>query len=178
MCKALSRPTVEIKWFRCKCADNVVASSTSLTVRRRRNATRTQRLRSLASRCRRRIMLTGTPLQNDLAELQNLLSFLLPRLFTDDVAGRLGDGKVLAPTAAWAESHAADFTVPASQGCYILRALLEADVSLLRMCRSRMCSFSALRHCRSTTPVVAAPHSCFQLHCVWQRPWSMSSSPV
>ena len=39
-------------------------------------------------------MLTGTPLQNDLAELQNLLSFLLPRLFTDDIAGRLGDGKV------------------------------------------------------------------------------------
>ena len=38
-------------------------------------------------------MLTGTPLQNDLAELQNLLSFLLPTLFTDDVTAHLGDGK-------------------------------------------------------------------------------------
>lgn len=28
-------------------------------------------------------MLTGTPLQNDLGELHNLLSFLLPSLFKD-----------------------------------------------------------------------------------------------
>ena len=75
----------------------VAATATKLLLRsvipRHRNATRTQRLRQLAGRCRRRIMLTGTPLQNDLAELQNLLSFLLPTLFTNDVAGRLGDGK-------------------------------------------------------------------------------------
>lgn len=33
--------------------------------------------------CRGRVMLTGTPLQNDLGELHNLLSFLLPSLFKD-----------------------------------------------------------------------------------------------
>ena len=29
-------------------------------------------------------MLTGTPLQNDLAELQNLLAFLLPSVFSEE----------------------------------------------------------------------------------------------
>ena len=37
----------------------------------------------VAERCKRRVMLTGTPLQNDLEELQNLLRFLMPKLFTD-----------------------------------------------------------------------------------------------
>ena len=37
----------------------------------------------MAERCKRRVMLTGTPLQNDLEELQNLLRFLMPKLFTD-----------------------------------------------------------------------------------------------
>ena len=36
-------------------------------------------------------MLTGTPLQNDLEELQNLLSFLLPDVFNADVAAQLAD---------------------------------------------------------------------------------------
>ena len=36
-------------------------------------------------------MLTGTPLQNDLEELQNLLSFLLPDVFHADVAAQLAD---------------------------------------------------------------------------------------
>ena len=39
-------------------------------------------------------MLTGTPLQNDLQELQNLLQFLLPDLFRDEVATQLGDVQV------------------------------------------------------------------------------------
>ena len=39
-------------------------------------------------------MLTGTPLQNDLGELENLLSFLLPDLFTDEIAAQLDDVKV------------------------------------------------------------------------------------
>ena len=34
-------------------------------------------------------MLTGTPLQNDLGELESLLSFLLPDLFTDEIASQL-----------------------------------------------------------------------------------------
>ena len=85
----------------------------AMTLLDRRNATRTQRLRSLAGRCRRRIMLTGTPLQNDLAELQNLLSFLLPTLFTDDVAGRLADNKVCASMLACAISHGAQYVPPA-----------------------------------------------------------------
>lgn len=50
--------------------------------------------RSLAVHCKRRIMLTGTPLQNDLGELENLLSFLLPDLFTDEIALQLDDVKV------------------------------------------------------------------------------------
>ena len=36
-------------------------------------------------------MLTGTPLQNDLEELQNLLAFLLPDVFNADVAAQLAD---------------------------------------------------------------------------------------
>jgi SWI/SNF-related matrix-associated actin-dependent regulator 1 of chromatin subfamily A len=32
--------------------------------------------------CKRRIMLTGTPLQNDLGELAGLLAFLLPDIIT------------------------------------------------------------------------------------------------
>ena len=46
-----------------------------------RNAQRTTRLRRVANASRRRIMMTGTPLQNDLAELQNLMHFLLPKVF-------------------------------------------------------------------------------------------------
>ena len=46
-----------------------------------RNAQRTTRLRRVANASRRRIMMTGTPLQNDLVELQNLMHFLLPRVF-------------------------------------------------------------------------------------------------
>ncbi|KAG7672532.1 hypothetical protein KSW81_001494 [Nannochloris sp. 'desiccata'] len=46
-----------------------------------RNAQRTTRLRRVANTSRRRIMMTGTPLQNDLIELQNLMHFLLPRVF-------------------------------------------------------------------------------------------------
>lgn len=49
--------------------------------------------RRLAVHCRRRIMLTGTPLQNDLGELENLLSFLLPDLFTDEIAAQLENVK-------------------------------------------------------------------------------------
>lgn len=46
-----------------------------------REAQRTTRLRRIANLSRRRIMMTGTPLQNDLAELQNLMHFLLPQVF-------------------------------------------------------------------------------------------------
>lgn len=38
----------------------------------------------LADRCQRRIMLTGTPLQNDLGELHSLLQFLLPTVFRNE----------------------------------------------------------------------------------------------
>lgn len=40
------------------------------------------RLRKLSTQCQRRVMLTGTPLQNDLGELAGLLQFLLPDIFT------------------------------------------------------------------------------------------------
>lgn len=48
----------------------------------------------IAALCRRRLMLTGTPLQNDLDELQNLLSFLLPDVFRADVAAELAEEQV------------------------------------------------------------------------------------
>ena len=48
-------------------------------------------MRRIAALCKRRLMLTGTPLQNDLMELQNLLSFLLPDVFRADVAEQLAD---------------------------------------------------------------------------------------
>ncbi len=46
-----------------------------------RSAQRTTRLRRVANLSRRRIMMTGTPLQNDLEELHNLMHFLLPNVF-------------------------------------------------------------------------------------------------
>ena len=46
-----------------------------------REAQRTTRLRRVANVSRRRVMMTGTPLQNDLNELQNLMHFLLPQVF-------------------------------------------------------------------------------------------------
>ncbi|KAL4427971.1 hypothetical protein ABPG75_002060 [Micractinium tetrahymenae] len=66
-----------------------------------RNASRTTRLRRVSNASRRRIMMTGTPLQNDLAELQNLLHFLLPSVFAaqgfEDLADMLqGDDDEIA----------------------------------------------------------------------------------
>ena len=45
--------------------------------------------------CKRRIMLTGTPLQNDLQELQNLLGFLLPDVFHEEDAAELSTVQVV-----------------------------------------------------------------------------------
>lgn len=45
--------------------------------------------------CKRRIMLTGTPLQNDLKELQNLLGFLLPDIFHEEDAAELSNAQVV-----------------------------------------------------------------------------------
>ncbi|KAI3428839.1 hypothetical protein D9Q98_007656 [Chlorella vulgaris] len=65
-----------------------------------RNASRTTRLRRVSNASRRRIMMTGTPLQNDLSELQNLLHFLLPSVFSaqgfEDLAEMLqgDDGEI------------------------------------------------------------------------------------
>ncbi len=39
-------------------------------------------------------MLTGTPLQNDLEELQNLLRFLMPKLFTAEEAEEIATVQV------------------------------------------------------------------------------------
>ena len=50
--------------------------------------------------CKRRIMLTGTPLQNDLQELQNLLEFLLPDIFHEESAAELSAVQVR-PNLAW-----------------------------------------------------------------------------
>ncbi|KDD72906.1 SNF2 family domain-containing protein, partial [Helicosporidium sp. ATCC 50920] len=65
-----------------------------------RLAARTTRLRRVANATRRRIMMTGTPLQNDLAELQNLLHFLLPQVFAEqgieDLAEMLADESEIA----------------------------------------------------------------------------------
>lgn len=45
-------------------------------------STRAKKLRGVAELARHRVMLTGTPLQNDLLELHALLQFLLPAVFT------------------------------------------------------------------------------------------------
>ena len=52
--------------------------------------------------CKRRIMLTGTPLQNDLQELQNLLGFLLPDIFREEDAAQLSGVQV---RASWIWRH-------------------------------------------------------------------------
>lgn len=56
-----------------------------------REAQRTTRLRRVANVSRRRIMMTGTPLQNDLFELQNLMHFLLPQIFESESFEDLAD---------------------------------------------------------------------------------------
>ena len=48
----------------------------------------------IAEQCKRRVMLTGTPLQNDLEELQNLLRFLMPKLFTAEEAEEIANVEV------------------------------------------------------------------------------------
>ena len=91
-------------------------------------------------------MLTGTPLQNDLEELQNLLSFLLPDVFHADVAAQLADEQ------AWAAGQgqlqcsvhfcklssgkAPHHSFPASQGMLLLVAhgLLTRVTDFAAMC--------------------------------------------
>jgi SWI/SNF-related matrix-associated actin-dependent regulator 1 of chromatin subfamily A len=62
-----------------------------------RSAQRTTRLRRVAAAARRRVMMTGTPLQNDLSELQSLLHLLLPQVFAasglEDFAEVLAGGE-------------------------------------------------------------------------------------
>lgn len=48
----------------------------------------------VAQHCKRRIMLTGTPLQNDLEELQNLLQFILPDVFSKEDINESADLQV------------------------------------------------------------------------------------
>jgi SNF2 family DNA or RNA helicase len=52
-------------------------------------SSRARRLRRVAQSARGRVMLTGTPLQNDLIELNNLLTFLLPNVFAGQGMGAL-----------------------------------------------------------------------------------------
>ncbi|KAL6776153.1 hypothetical protein ACKKBG_A20055 [Auxenochlorella protothecoides x Auxenochlorella symbiontica] len=52
---------------------------------------RSRRLSRVAQVSRRRVMMTGTPLQNDLGELQNLLHFLLPAIFSKETFENVKD---------------------------------------------------------------------------------------
>ena len=66
----------------------------------------------VAAQCGRRIMLTGTPLQNDLGELQNLLAFLLPDLFKEEAALQPGDVQAGVPQPAFPWSGASGCCMP------------------------------------------------------------------
>ena len=96
-------------------------------------------------------MLTGTPLQNDLEELQNLLSFLLPDVFNADVAAQLADEQACAAglirwnqllcavrivSAQLSSGKAPHHSFPASQGMLLLVAhgLLTRVTDFAAMC--------------------------------------------
>jgi SNF2 family DNA or RNA helicase len=69
---------------------------------------RVTRLRALARKAVGRLMLTGTPLQNDLGELLNLLGFLLPKVFEGEALGestRQGGGCGTAGGQGWTCTH-------------------------------------------------------------------------
>ncbi|KAJ7567288.1 hypothetical protein O6H91_02G141000 [Diphasiastrum complanatum] len=91
-----------------------------------RNSCRTKNLRSIAQNANHRLMMTGTPLQNDLQELWSLLEFMIPDIFqnsnmdlhlgsrNDNVAGSLEDGNLIS-------------RIKAILGPFVLRRL-KADV--------------------------------------------------
>ncbi|KAL3692845.1 hypothetical protein R1sor_006496 [Riccia sorocarpa] len=90
---------------------------------------RTTRLRELAHKAKHRVMLTGTPLQNDLQELWALLEFLLPDIFN---TGKVDLSKILGnrnSTAATALQEDKDLIsqIKAILGPFVLRRL-KSDV--------------------------------------------------
>lgn len=84
-------------------------------------------------------MLTGTPLQNDLEELQNLLSFLLPDVFNADVAAQLADEQawarqggtslqyVLLHAEQWKHCATPQLSTPERMLLLVIRGFLVAD---------------------------------------------------
>ena len=56
-------------------------------------SSRSSRYRRLAKlRARQRVLLTGTPVQNNVAELLSLLTFMMPRVFPLSLASAFADG--------------------------------------------------------------------------------------
>ncbi|KAK9864166.1 hypothetical protein WJX84_000212 [Apatococcus fuscideae] len=107
---------------------------------------RSLRLRRLAEKSRRRIMLTGTPLQNDLHELRNLLLLLVPDIFGDAHAEQVPEDNEVA--------------VPMMRNClepFILRRLKE-DVAKQLVPKQHELSLLALTgsQCQLYNEAVAA----------------------
>ena len=77
-------------WLRSLTYSHLVLDEAHLV--KNRNTQRAKRLDAVASKARRRVLLTGTPLQNNLLELESLIHLVLPGLLKEGALAGDGDG--------------------------------------------------------------------------------------
>ena len=92
-------------------------------------SSRASRIKTLASGCSFRLFLTGTPLQNRLAELESMLELLLPDIFAGGAA-RLVDGADADPDASAVRARAVE-RARRALGPFVLRRLKSEVASQL-----------------------------------------------